>query len=196
MSKLILVDIDGVVLDWVASFKDFMIDLGHKPVKENPSSYCFSNWFNLDSKEILELIYQFNESENFSNLEALGKSRDILLKLRNEHDFSFVAITKCGRELSKKREINLNQVLGEDFFSEIHCLDFDECKKELLAKYPSSYWIEDNYKNALIGLEVGHRSVLINTSYNQVNCNNPILRVDCWNSIYDILTSELYKKVG
>jgi uncharacterized HAD superfamily protein len=74
------------------------------------------------------------------------------------------------------------------------CTESSKAKKPILEEYKDSrlYWVEDKVSNAIMGHELGLRSILVNHTYNLNYEENPLnkpqyLRVNNWKQIYDIV---------
>ena len=70
--KLILVDCDGVLLDWKYSFYKFMAENGYTIQVEDV--YDVATTFNIPRSEAKQLVRQFNESARIGFLPGLRDS--------------------------------------------------------------------------------------------------------------------------
>lgn len=68
--KIILTDVDGVLLDWQAAFFDWMVGQGFTPVTPK-SLYDMSKKFGQEKRVMQSLVRQFNESARIGYLEPL-----------------------------------------------------------------------------------------------------------------------------
>lgn len=186
--RLILVDIDGVVLDWMSEFKRFMIKEGYAPLKKLPERYDCTDWFGLPYVELHPLMTKFNNSEEFKHIPLVNDALFFMKKLNATHDF--VAITACGEDRHADRMENLNNLFGYGFFQTVHCMNHQDSKQYLLSKYKPSFWIEDNLKNAELGILSGHIPILLKTPYNQMESQTPLIRVNCWEQIYNVIAQK------
>lgn len=183
--KFLLVDIDGVVLDWIGGIIAHLDRQGIETTTKYPRRWKLDHW--IEGHDYMKLLREFNDSEHFERLECLDDSLKYLKKLNAE--FEIVAITSCGSGTIKERRIkNLREIFGDDFFFDVHVLDLHESKAEYLERYPKGIWIEDNFENALLGLEFGHTTLIYAQPYN-IGLNHPkIRRVGSWKEIFEHLS--------
>lgn len=183
--KYILTDVDGVLLDWFTPFKAFVKKMGRRTKGAAPSDWHLEQWLpDLTWKQITNLILEFNASETFEVLPAFHDAEAYLPKL-HWMDFKIVAITSCddSKEVVKARKRNLLLAFG-DIFHEIHCLSLGQSKKKLLRSYPKSWWVEDRWDNATLGVECGHRAIIYTQPHNKKHSSPCVFRADSWMDIY------------
>lgn len=164
----ILFDCDDVLLNWAAGYRKYLLE--HHGVSTNgerPASWNMQAWTGLDKARIGSTIGHFNEqTEAFGELEPVPGAVEGIRKLSAE-GHELVVITSCSDEVAciERREWNLINEFG-DVFSELTCLPRHISKFDALAKYAPSLWVEDNFDNACVGLEVGHRSMMLEYPHN------------------------------
>lgn len=191
--KTILVDCDDVLLDWISGFSNFCKLKGLKPKGHKPSDWDMSGWLQVEPSDVKRLIHEFNEeSDMFAEIPALSDAHKIVPHLYEE-GYRFVVITACSDKshVINRRKDNLHTLFG-DVFDEIHCIPTGHSKVELLQKYQSTLWVEDNYHNALAGIDTGHKSVVIRRPHNQKfeqSDNSGAVWLDDWHEIYGNLHS-------
>ena len=195
MDKVILTDADGVLFNWDYAFGVWMEQHGHTPVELGNRFYSLADRYGLDSKHVPQLVKQFNESAAMGFLPALRDSVFYIKRLHEEHGYEFHCITSMGREPNavKLREMNIRKLFGDTAFSKIVCLDTQSPKYDVLKQYDGSglYWIEDNYKNCVAGLDYGLKPVLMEHGFNMTeNIPNGVTKVTTWKEIYSIITGE------
>jgi uncharacterized HAD superfamily protein len=71
----------------------------------------------------------------------------------------------------------------------------DESKEPGFARFEPSFLIEDNLKNARLGVKHGHKVFLMNTTHNQTDDDTGFKRVYSWDEISEaiqdaVVTSE------
>jgi hypothetical protein len=165
----LLLDIDGVCLDWMGGFVDFMSANLPNFDPDNivdPHTHSLGDRFGIDNAVATSLMWEFHYDESFTKLKPLDKATESLAKLRQH--YRFVAITACGRDeaIKKNRVKNLEDVFGP-VFEEVHCVDQFNDKQKFLGMYPASHWVEDHVANSHLGLEFGHQCWLITDSANK-----------------------------
>ena len=186
--KLILVDCDGVLLDWKYSFFKWMAENGYEVVTEGV--YDVAATFGILKSESRSLVRQFNESARIGFLPALGDAIKYVKKLHSE-GYIFHCITSLSKDAYAKqaRMENLERLFGKGVFEELVCLDCGADKDEGLLPYKDSgcIWVEDKPHNAECGIDMGLRSVLIEHGHNVDYENNNLTKVKNWKEIYEMI---------
>ena len=133
------------------------------------------------------LVEQFNKTKYFADLKPCYKS-DIVIPRLHKEGFKFVGITACGNnpETVKLRKQNIEKYFN-GMFEDIICVNKCVDKKHYLQKYNKSIWVEDSYKNAKMGSDLGHKTFLVKHKHNEElhkkDYNNKITIVDDWEDI-------------
>ena len=162
-------DVDGVILDYVAGFMEFAaskgVRLGCKP--EEVDTWTMVRAFpDLDGDAIWAMIEEFSEHEGFGRLVPYEGALETIAQLIKEFpDHPLVAITSAGHsELTKTlRAASLKDIP----FSAIHVLPLGESKEIHLAKLPAgSLYVDDLMKNVIVAEKVGLTGVLVRRAYN------------------------------
>lgn len=185
--KVILVDCDGVLLDWVYSFTQWMKRHGYNEVHTN--SYEMAERYEMPKAEIRKLIRMFNESAAIRKLPPLRDAIKYVKKLHEEYGYVFHAITSLSNDQYAQhlRTKNLRELFGDTAFEKYVYLDTGADKDEELLPYKDSgcVWIEDKIENAYVGRELGLDSYLMAHEFNANVTDIP--RVQNWKEIYDML---------
>jgi uncharacterized HAD superfamily protein len=185
---VLLTDVDGVILDWVKTFGEFAVSKGFKLNMPHPTSWEMNEWFGATTEQIRALITEMNSSEIFERIPAFTDAQKVLPQLAEKYDL--VAITSCSNDpITHQRRVK-NLELVDVKFKEVHCLNFNESKKTLLKEYPTTLWVEDRFEGAESGVETGHKSFLINRSYNLHQHHAKIVKVDSWHQIQALLKAK------
>jgi FMN phosphatase YigB (HAD superfamily) len=171
--KIILTDADGVTFNWDYAFGVWMESHGYEPIHQGNRHYSIATGF----------------------LPALRDAVYYIKRLHEEHGYEFHCITSMSREPNavKLREMNIRKLFGDTAFSKIVCLDTGAPKHSVLEKYNGTglYWIEDNYKNCLAGLEYGLKPVLMEHGFNMTEeIPHPVTKVTSWREIYELIIGE------
>lgn len=184
--KVILVDCDGVLLDWKYAFYSWMAEKGYKMYVHG--AYEVAETFDITKAEAKKLIRQFNESARIGYLPGL---RDAIKYVKKLHDEGYVfhCITSLSTDYyaGKLREHNLETLFGKGVFEKVVCLECGADKDDGLLPYKDSgcIWVEDKPENAECGLKMGLRSILIEHDFNQSYVNENIPKVRLWKEIYE-----------
>ena len=190
-NKVILTDCDGVILDWVYAFDQWMLRHDYKIIDN--SQYQMDLKYSLDPKEAKRLVRMFNESAAIRKLPPLRDAIKYIRKLHEEHGYIFHAITSLSTDqyACHLRTKNLRELFGDTAFEKYVYLDTGADKDDELVKYQGTgcWWIEDKPENADCGLRFGLNSVLINHNFNQ-NYTGNAKTVQNWKEIYNLVTGQ------
>jgi beta-phosphoglucomutase-like phosphatase (HAD superfamily) len=187
--KLILVDCDGVLLDWQYGFFRWMKQHGHEVI--NHRVYDIGETFGLEKSYAKSLVRTFNESAAMGWLPQFRDSIKYVRKLHEDHGFLFHCITSLSLDeyAGKLRKKNLEALFGKTVFEKIECLDCGADKDDALLPYKDSgcVWVEDKPENAVAGLNVGLNSILIQHAHNENFSDPRIQKVKNWREIYEMI---------
>jgi hypothetical protein len=191
--NLILVDADGVLLDWEYAFSVWMLERGWAQQPNAKDYYKISDQFeNLDDAQAKKFTQLFNESAAIGFLPPLRDAMYYVKRLHEEHGYVFHCITSLSTDVNagRLREMNLRKLFGKTAFEGMTCLATGADKTSALEPYAGSglYWIEDKPENADLGHSLGLRSMLMEHGHN-MNHECPYPVVKNWREIYAIITS-------
>lgn len=195
MEKIILTDCDGVLLNWEYAFCIWMEQHGHTQIENGNLEYNIAKRFSITEATGKQLVKQFNESAAMGFLPALRDSRYYVKRLHEEHGYVFHCITSMSLDPNAKklRQMNLDKMFGPTAFPVLECLDTGADKHEALKPYKDSslFWIEDKLENAVAGLDVGLKPILIEHGWN-MNDDIPkgMTKVVNWKQLYETITGE------
>lgn len=187
-NKVILVDCDGVLLDWVYSFGQWMKRHGYVEVRDD--TYNIEERYGIPRAEGKKLTRMFNESAWIRKLPPYLDAIKYVKKLHQDHGYIFHAITSLSNDdyAQHLRTKNLIELFGPTVFERYTYLDTGADKDEALKKYYGTrcVWVEDKPENADEGLKNGLDSVLMSHAHN-ANYNGQAKRVYNWKEIYDYI---------
>ena len=190
--KLILVDADGVLLNWEYAFAIWMEQHGHEKQPGSEFVYDIGERYGISRDQGRKLIKLFNESAAIGFLPPLRDAMYYVKRLHEEHGYRFHCITSLSLDVNagRLREMNLRKLFGDTVFEQIICLDTGADKHDALSEYRDSgcYWVEDKPENADVGLALGLKSILVEHGHN-MNHECPYPVVKNWREIYAIITS-------
>ena len=201
-NRIILTDVDGVLLEWEHHFTKWMLqrtlfdDKGARyhpyrllPNKEN--TYEMAERFGLTKSQIRREIREFNRSAWMGTQRPMLESQT-WVKLLAAEGWTFIPITSQtsdipAQQLRKKR---LGELFGEHIFTNYHILGTGADKDSALAEFHNTglYWVEDKPNNAVAGLKYGLKPILIDHPYNQDFDHPDVIRVSNWKEIHQILS--------
>lgn len=186
----LLLDIDGVCLNWEKGLMNFV--QSHRPHLHHPSriddtAFYLSEKMGVTAEVANILVWDFHCDASFAQLEPLPGADQAIAVLRDT--YRLVAITACGsdEQIAQGRQKNLDTVF-DHAFERLICVDTSSQKRQYLLEYPPSYWVEDRMDNAIMGLECGHRSWLINAPHNLEDIDHPgITRINCLSDLVSLI---------
>lgn len=188
--KIIVVDCDGVLLDWEHSFKLWMKEKGYEV--KNDVEYSMAKSYEMEKPDMKKLIRHFNESATMCCLPPLRDAVKYVRKIHEELGYVFHCVTSMtlDRHANKLREQNLSNLFGETAFEKIQCLDTGADKDDALLPYLDSgcIWVEDKIKNAELGDRLGMSAVLMKHDHQNDYTNDAIPAVESWKEIYEMLS--------
>lgn len=189
--KVILTDVDGVLLDWEYAYDQWMKRHGYSVVANG--DYNMDVKYGLDKIEAKRLIRMFNESAWIRKLPPLRDAIHYVKKLHSEHGYVFHAISSLSNDDYSQhlRTKNLREMFGDTVFEKYVYLDTGADKDEVLKVYQDSgcWWVEDKPQNADVGLDMGLNSILMLHDHNTLY-NGNALCVWSWKKIYEIIIGE------
>ena len=187
--KVILVDCDGVLLDWMHSFNEWMTSHGYS-LKE-PDQYDLNIAYGIDKAESKKLVASFNESAAIGWLTPFRDAIKYVRELHEVHGYVFHCITSLStnRYAYELRLKNLHRVFGKTVFEKLVCLDTGADKDEALSAYKDTdcFWIEDKPENAVVGSKLGLRAILIRHDHNANFFDPDIPVAKNWKEIYEMI---------
>jgi FMN phosphatase YigB (HAD superfamily) len=191
--RIILVDCDGVLLDWEWAFNIWMQERGYVQRPNAKDYYKISDQFeNLSVPEAKKFTRLFNESAAIGFLPPLRDSVYWMKRLNEELGYRFICITSLSTDVNaqKLRRMNLEKYYGH-VFDDIICLPTGSDKHEALDKFVGTeyFWVEDKPENADVGFERGLKSILIEHGHNMNHtCPYPIVKN--WKEIFEIISAK------
>lgn len=190
LNKIILTDVDGVLLNWEFAFKCWAEDRGYR-LKAEAMEYDISDRYGITKFESKKLVQTFNESAAIGFLPPLRDAMYYVDLLHRKHGYTFHAITSLSTDphATKLREQNLTKLFGENVFTKVLCIGTGADKDDALKPYEGSGlpWIEDKIENAELGAGMGLSAILMEHAHNMTYENPDIIKVKKWEEIYNIL---------
>lgn len=193
-NKIILTDVDGVLLDWEEGFSVWMEHHGYKPVEGYKKMYKIRDRYGLSYDEAGDkFVRQFNESAAIGFLPPVRDAQYYVKMLAEKHQYRFLAVTSLSTDTYAKelRVRNLKKLFG-DIFVDVICLDTGADKDEVLADlaktYKGNWWIEDKPENIDAGNAVGFKGILVEHGHN-MNWSGDAVVAKTWEEIYNVVTA-------
>tara|TARA_Y200000002_G_C22667563_1_gene658620 strand:- start:705 stop:1301 length:597 start_codon:yes stop_codon:yes gene_type:complete len=189
MSKIIGVDVDGVLLKWEEAFDNFMA--GQGLTKKDQGHFDLRKHYpEVPADALNTYISVFNESAYMRYLEPMDGAVEYVKKLADEgYRFSVITSQTLDKVANRAREDNLKEVFG-DVFEDFTFLETGQGKYFALQKFDiGTIWIDDKPDNVESGKVLGLVPIILdlphNRSYNNKQMN--IQRANSWKDIYDII---------
>lgn len=193
MDKIILTDVDGVLLDWETTFEEYAEARGYAFNEKKRIVYSMGAQLGISHEEAFKLISGFNHSEEFGCITPYQDSVEYVKRFKDE-GWRFIAITTAGEhpDTWSLRRKNLDAVFGEGAIDELYVLPLNGDKGVELVKYKDSglFWLEDKPSNAVLGYQYGLKPLLMSTFHNQ-DYTGDVQRVNTWKEIYRIINDSV-----
>jgi len=189
----LLLDVDGVLLDWLAGFEQFLLDHAphlHKDFSGMEQAQDLEQLLGLTTQQMDEWVSRFHLHEQFAHLQPLPGATQAIRILAPWCRISCITASGSSPVCQTARRKNLHHVFG-DVFDEIICVDRSVDKPPHLEKFQPGYWVEDQLRNALMGMHAGHESFLQDAVYNRQVHHAQVRRVDNLLEVADIILSQL-----
>ena len=191
---MILVDADGVLLNWEYAFAIWMEQHGFDKIPGSEFKYDIGERYGIGHDQGRKLIKMFNESAAIGFLPPLRDAMYYVKRLHEEYGYVFHCITSLSLDpnAGKLREMNLRKLFGDTAFERVVCLETGADKHDALAEYQDSgcWWVEDKPENAEVGLNAGLRSIIMEHGHNMHYYNEQIPVVKNWREIYELVTGD------
>lgn len=184
--RLILLDCDGVLVNWNDGFHTWMTGLGY--TRRNEHVYGIHERYGIDEDLAYRLVGEFNHSASIARLEPLPYAVAVVRELHFRHRFDFVVISSLSNDpvAAVHRRDNLYTHFGVEPWKEIRCIGCGDPKDRELARFKDTnfFWVEDKSENAELGLKFGLRPIILDAPYNQ-DTNPNIPRVFNWIQLWN-----------
>lgn len=194
-NSVILVDVDGVLLNWSSMFEQWMLEQGYTKYHEY---YSVRRAYNLDPAEANRLVAQFNTSARMRSLPPFRDAVSYVKRLHEEHGFVFHAITSMSDDwyAQRLRTENLVDLFGKQVFQRIVYLPIGAKKDNVLAEYKDTgcIWVEDKVDNAYAGTKQGLDSILMKHDFH-ADLGHKFKMVNNWKDIYNYVVDYGYSDV-
>jgi hypothetical protein len=187
--NVIVTDADGCFLFWEHGFHMWMVSKGYRETTNG--FYNIEDKYEISKEKADSLVDAFNESAAIRRLPPVKDAIKYIRKLHEEHGYVFHCITAIPntRDMYEARMENIENLFGKTAFERLTLCDHSANKRELLKEYEGTecYWIEDLFKNSLMGLEYGMKPLLMDRHYNKNQEHQDVKRVYSWKDIYETI---------
>jgi len=201
-NRIILTDVDGVLLEWENHFTQWMLKRSHfvrrkrrqtyRLLKNKQSEYAMEKRFGVSKTTIEKEIREFNRSAWMGTQPPLPQAVTYV-KLLHAEGWTFIPITSQTSDVPAQllRKRLLSDLFGEHVFQNYFILETGDDKFSVLEEFKNTglYWVEDKWENAMTGYKLGLKPLLINHGYNQHHSHPKIKRVNNWKQIHKIVSN-------
>lgn len=164
MSGPIILDCDGVLLNWTDGIRKYLEGQGIKTNGPTPTNYGLNGWVDgLTKNDLVRHIIEFNEGSDtgFGALQPYPGAVSAVQQLAaSGRDVHVLTAASDKVEVQERRIHNLVSVFG-DIFTDITCIAMTRSKELHLRAFDQGDFVEDHPGNALLGESCGHRAHLI-----------------------------------
>lgn len=194
MSKLILTDVDEVLLEWGPAFEKWVVGTERFDVQTDVAlrdAYNIEDWLGIPHSTTRELIAEFNLlPDHFTHLTPYADALVYVPQLK-QLGYDFVAISACAADddTQRMRRANLHAHFP-DVFDTIHCVGLGASKMRILERYRPTWWVDDKPSHCEDGALLGHKSFMITRSYNTRVNPKGVRRVASWQEIYSCIVDD------
>jgi len=200
--KVILVDCDGVLMDWYYTFNQFMtVEKGHKRVSEIPDMSLHST-YDCSVEALYGYIREFNWSEDIVKLPPHKNAMYYIDLLHRKHGYVFHMITSMVRDdwddevyndlARRARMKNTRKLFGETAFDRF-LFTTDGDKKPFLVEYRDTgcFFIDDHPEHVKAANELGLEGLLMYHDYNAAaGKEGHLTMLSDWKHIYRYIAKE------
>ena len=167
MSEVIF-DCDDICFEFAPGFSEYLLKY-HGVITRGslPSKWDMVEWSGLPQERILEILVEFSTSKYFGELKPIPGAVEGIMQLVDA-GYNPVIVTACFKhELTElRRRQNVDAVFGAGTFSRIDFTPMGTSKLAQLSQYEPTIFVEDNYHNALAGIEAGHEVLIRRVPHN------------------------------
>jgi len=136
-SKLIVTDVDGVLLDWYWAFDVWIAEKGYRRLPGTEEIFWAGSRYGIGEDDAIKLIMEFNESACIGFLPAIGDAVQYVKLLNEEHN-AHLSIHESKMDFLREHYSNID-----------------------------AWWIEDRADHADAGARVGLKTILVDYPYNK-----------------------------
>jgi hypothetical protein len=189
----LLLDVDGVLLNWLAGFEQYLLTHAphlHKDFADMEEAHDLERLLGLTTQQMDEWVERFHLHADFGVLKPLPGATQAIRILAPWCNISCITASGSNPISKKARLMNLKNVFG-DVFDQIICVDRSVDKPEHLMSFEPGYWVEDQPRNTLMGVQAGHESFLQDALYNRKFHHAQVRRVDNLLEVAEVILSQL-----
>ena len=189
--NVILCDVDGVLLNWVAGFHQWYcsrLGISSPPCQGN----TLAEMYGIEPEHAVnfekDVVKTFNDRiEHFGYLGPKLDAVKYVKKLYEEHGMLFHAITcsGTGNKSKSSRIFNLDRIFGEHVFKNITFLEYGELKTHHYKKFASARLIiDDDPRQIAEAAKFSDKCILFGNNHSNFSMNG-VAHCRNWKEIYE-----------
>lgn len=205
--RLILIDVDGVLLNWIDPFiswahnTGFMASIGGREV--DPHEYDIAIRFGITPEQADLAMRLFNTSIYASRLPPMnGAVKNVANLVKQGYTLHAISAFSNDFLAHEARKQNLVRLYGDSAFTNFTFLDNHASKYDVLSTLLNShispsFWIEDNLTNATAGFDLGINTILYDEENiwplqktTMIKNGTLMMKIDNWDSMYRHINGE------
>jgi len=189
-TKHILTDADGVLVDWLTGFGEYMAARGFVRKPNTDHEYVIGKRYeDLSISDGHAIVHEYNNSSAIRNMPPMPGAQENIAALAEE-GYTFTVITSLSDQPHARdnRIHNLETHFGK-IFNDVICIKTGRPKVKVLTQWKDTglLWVEDHPNNAVDGHTLGLSPVLIAHEQNAEFNHPEIPVVSGWADIYKML---------
>lgn len=197
MTKTLLTDCDGVLLNWLSGIPAFLAEQGmdssHLKARLDGNQFVpIEELFMSENLEdALAQMSAYQKSEHLKKLPVMEPGSELSIsKLSEEYDIIVVTSFSEDKAAHKNREDNLRLRYG-DAIKDLVCLPFSANKtdalRDLASKTDARIWLDDQIKHVHHGIDAGLKSYQYTHGMTCGRNTGEVPELDSWKKVEDLL---------
>lgn len=163
MKREVLLDVDGVLLDWFSRFPYFLKEKGldHEHAIRMFANNQFSSLeelTGLPTEQATELSIEYQRSKYMKYLSPYKDALQVVNLLK--HKYNFIAVTAVLDDpLTLQYRTENLEFWYPGAFSKVHCVGINQSKFEVLSKYDRTVFVDDSPGHIIEAKNAGHTPI-------------------------------------
>lgn len=180
----ILLDVDGVLLDWYQGFHQWMLRQGYQATESKGNNYDLTNDY--PGHDLRTRITEFSKSYPYQHLKHIQGATHGVKFLRVRYPYvPIIGVTSCG--MSPEVVCARTRSLSEFALDGLIPTPISEGKGHIFRSFKTTLVIDDSPKNIQDANDAGHITLIFDQPWNR---ELPGMRVRGWADIYNVVGSQ------
>lgn len=187
-SRLVICDLDETLLNFTDPFEKWLVGRGWELREKMRDVYDLTRILDVKLDRVLEILEEFQTTEEAFRMLEPEPCAAVVLPQLHAQGYRFIAISAAFStpDVRDYRAENLKNAFGFEF-EDVILTGLRGDKEPILALHQPAIWVEDNFKHAVTGAELGHKTFMITRGYNVGKEHPLVTRVDSWHDIQKAL---------